>query len=131
MPTWHKSTHSGGEGSNRLAATDTPGLVPARDSKHPSDPKPGPARGNEWWTAYAAHPATPRPCPAASAPCAEAPAPATGPPPLSPRKPSAPTRRKCAARCGPGGKERGHGPAPAPGPARPRSTCGGPRPPPS
>ncbi|WP_394432992.1 DUF397 domain-containing protein [Streptomyces sp. SGAir0957] len=38
--TWHKSTYSGGEGSNCLeVATNLPGLVPVRDSKNPAGPR--------------------------------------------------------------------------------------------
>lgn len=38
--TWHKSSHSGGDGGNCLEVThDFPTLVPVRDSKNPHGPK--------------------------------------------------------------------------------------------
>ncbi|WP_030243226.1 MULTISPECIES: DUF397 domain-containing protein [unclassified Streptomyces] len=38
--TWHKSSHSGGDGGNCLEVTrDFPTAVPVRDSKNPHGPK--------------------------------------------------------------------------------------------
>ncbi|MFI7342440.1 DUF397 domain-containing protein [Streptomyces sp. NPDC050085] len=40
VATWHKSSYSGGDGSDCLEVTyNQPGLIPVRDSKDPAGPK--------------------------------------------------------------------------------------------